>query len=135
MKKIEAIIQPFKLDDVKEALSALGTQGLTVSEVIGFSSQRERTELYRGREYLVNFLPQVKLEIIVIDEIAAQVAETIEREARTGRNFDGKILVMSSSGSEPANVARRLFSELSTETVQANLPPMDSKLQQSIAEL
>jgi nitrogen regulatory protein P-II 1 len=95
MKKIEAIIQPFKLDDVKEALSALGTQGLTVGEVIGFSGQKERIALYRGREYVVDFLPQVKLEIIVIDEIAGQVAETIERAAHTGRNFAGMILVMS----------------------------------------
>jgi nitrogen regulatory protein P-II 1 len=94
MKKIEVIIQPFQLDDVKEALSAVGTQGLTVCEVIGFRGQRERTELYRGREYVIDFLPMVKLEIIVIDEIATLVAETVERTARIGRNGDGKILVM-----------------------------------------
>jgi nitrogen regulatory protein P-II 1 len=94
MKKIEAVIQRFKLDEVKEALSAVGTQGLTVCEVIGFGGQRERTELYRGREYVIDFLPKIKLEIIVIDEIATLVAETIERAARTGRNADGKILVM-----------------------------------------
>ena len=94
MKKIEAVIQPFKLDDVKEALSAIGTQGLTVHEVIGFFGRRERTEIYRGQEYVIDFLPQVKLEVIVIDELAAQVVQIIEREARTGAEFDGKILVL-----------------------------------------
>jgi nitrogen regulatory protein P-II 1 len=71
MKKIEAFIQPFKLDDVKEALSAIGTQGLTVHEVIGFFGRRERTEIYRDQEYVIDFLPQVKLEVIVVDELAA----------------------------------------------------------------
>ena len=94
MKKIEAVIQPFKLDDVKEALSAIGTQGLTVHEVIGFFGRRERTEIYRGQEYVIDFLPQVKLEVIVIDELAAQVVQIIEREARSGAKFDGKILVL-----------------------------------------
>jgi len=94
MKKVEAIIKPFKLDEVKEALSAVGAQGLTVSEVMAFGRQRLHAVLYRGRACVVDSLPQVKLEIVVIDEIAAQVAETIERAARTGRNDDGKILVM-----------------------------------------
>ena len=94
MKKVEAIIKPFKLDEVKEALSSIGVQGLTVSEVKGFGRQKGHTELYRGAEYVVDFLPKVKLEIIVSDELAAQVVETIERSARTGRIGDGKIFVM-----------------------------------------
>jgi nitrogen regulatory protein P-II 1 len=94
MKKVEAIIKPFKLDEVKEALSSSGVQGLTVSEVKGFGRQKGHTELYRGAEYVVDFLPKVKLEIIVSDELAAQVVETIERAARTGRIGDGKIFVM-----------------------------------------
>jgi len=94
MKKVEAIIKPFKLDEVKEALSSIGVQGLTVSEVKGFGRQKGHTELYRGAEYVVDFLPKVKLEIIVSDELAAQVVETIERAARTGRIGDGKIFVM-----------------------------------------
>ena len=94
MKKVEAIIKPFKLDEVKEALSSIGVQGLTVSEVKGFGRQKGHTELYRGAEYVVDFLPKVKLEIIVADELTAQVVETIERAARTGRIGDGKIFVM-----------------------------------------
>ena len=94
MKKVEAIIKPFKLDEVKEALSGIGVQGLTVSEVKGFGRQKGHTELYRGAEYVVDFLPKVKLEIIVSDESAAQVVETIERAARTGRIGDGKIFVL-----------------------------------------
>jgi len=94
MKKVEAIIKPFKLDEVKEALSSIGVQGHTVSEVKGFGRQKGHTELYRGAEYVVDFLPKVKLEIIVADEMAAQVVETIERAARTGRIGDGKIFVM-----------------------------------------
>ncbi len=94
MKKVEAIIKPFKLDEVKEALSSIGVQGLTVSEVKGFGRQKGHTELYRGAEYVVDFLPKVKLEIIVPDELCAQVVETIERAARTGRIGDGKIFVM-----------------------------------------
>jgi nitrogen regulatory protein P-II 1 len=94
MKKVEAIIKPFKLDEVKEALSSIGVQGLTVTEVKGFGRQKGHTELYRGAEYVVDFLPKVKLEIIVSDDLAAQVVETIERAARTGRIGDGKIFVM-----------------------------------------
>jgi nitrogen regulatory protein P-II 1 len=93
MKKIEAIIKPFKLDEVKEALSGIGIQGLTVTEVKGFGRQKGHTELYRGAEYVVDFLPKVKLEIIVGDEMAAHVVDTIERTARTGRIGDGKIFV------------------------------------------
>jgi nitrogen regulatory protein P-II 1 len=94
MKKVEAIIKPFKLDEVKEALSSIGVQGLTVSEVKGFGRQKGHTELYRGAEYVVDFLPKVKLEIIVSDELTPQVVQTIERAARTGRIGDGKIFVL-----------------------------------------
>jgi nitrogen regulatory protein P-II 1 len=95
MKKIEAIIHPFTLDEVKEALSAVGIKGLTVSEVLGFRGHKERTELYMGREYVVDFLPSIKLEIIAIDEMAVQVAETIERAARIGEHADPRIIVSS----------------------------------------
>ena len=94
MKLITAIIKPFKLDEVRESLSALGVQGMTVTEVKGFGRQKGHTELYRGAEYVVDFLPKVKLEIIVSDELCPQVVETIERAARTGRIGDGKIFVM-----------------------------------------
>jgi nitrogen regulatory protein P-II 1 len=94
MKKVEAIIKPFKLDEVKEALSGVGVQGLTVSEVKGFGRQKGHTELYRGAEYVVDFLPKVKLEIIVSDELVSQVVNTIESSARTGRIGDGKIFVL-----------------------------------------
>jgi nitrogen regulatory protein P-II 1 len=94
MKKVEAIIKPFKLDEVKESLSAIGIQGITVSEVKGFGRQKGHTELYRGAEYVVDFLPKVKLEIIVRDEQVADVVETIEKAAKTGRIGDGKIFVL-----------------------------------------
>ncbi|MDG2303614.1 MAG: P-II family nitrogen regulator [Candidatus Binatia bacterium] len=94
MKKVEAIIKPFKLDEVKEALSAVGSTGLTVSEVKGFGRQKGHTELYRGAEYVVDFLPKVKLEIIVSDDNVGQVVETIEKAAKTGRIGDGKIFVL-----------------------------------------
>ena len=94
MKKVEAIIKPFKLDEVKESLSAIGIQGLTVTEVKGFGRQKGHTELYRGAEYVVDFLPKVKLEIIVRDEQVAEVIETIEKAAKTGRIGDGKIFVL-----------------------------------------
>ena len=93
MKKVEAIIKPFKLDEVKESLSAIGVQGITVSEVKGFGRQKGHTELYRGAEYVVDFLPKVKLEIIVRDEQVTDVVETIEKAAKTGRIGDGKIFV------------------------------------------
>ena len=94
MKKVEAIIKPFKLDEVKEGLSAVGVQGLTVSEVKGFGRQKGHTELYRGAEYVVDFLPKVKLEIIVRDEQVGEVIDAIEKAARTGRIGDGKIFVV-----------------------------------------
>jgi nitrogen regulatory protein P-II 1 len=94
MKKIEAIIKPFKLDEVKESLSSIGVQGLTVTEVKGFGRQKGHTELYRGAEYVVDFLPKVKLEIIVRDEQVSEVVETIEKAAKTGRIGDGKIFVL-----------------------------------------
>jgi nitrogen regulatory protein P-II 1 len=94
MKKVEAIIKPFKLDEVKEALSKEGIQGMTVSEVKGFGRQRGHTELYRGAEYVVDFLPKVKIEILVDDEKAGVVTETILTAARTGRIGDGKIFIL-----------------------------------------
>ena len=93
MKKIEAVIKPFKLDEVKDSLNEIGIQGITVSEVKGFGRQKGHTELYRGAEYVVDFLPKVKLEIIVGDALVGQVLETIERSAKTGRIGDGKIFV------------------------------------------
>lgn len=94
MKKVEAIIKPFKLDEVKESLGEIGIQGMTVNEVKGFGRQKGHTELYRGAEYVVDFLPKVKIEIIVPDEKARQVVEVIEKAARTGRIGDGKIFVL-----------------------------------------
>ena len=94
MKKIEAIIKPFKLDEVKEALSKAGIQGLTITEVKGFGRQKGHTELYRGAEYVVDFLPKVKIEILIDDDKAAEVADTIITAARTGRIGDGKIFIL-----------------------------------------
>jgi len=93
MKKIEAIIKPFKLDEVKEALTKLGIQGMSVSEVKGFGRQKGHTELYRGAEYVVDFLPKVKIEILIEDEKAAAIVDAIVAAARTGRIGDGKIFV------------------------------------------
>jgi len=93
MKKVEAIIKPFKLDEVKESLNDIGVQGMTVSEVKGFGRQKGHTELYRGAEYVVDFLPKIKIEIIVPDDLVAQVVELVEKSARTGRIGDGKIFV------------------------------------------
>src|SRR5213080_2608933 len=93
MKKIEAIIKPFKLDEVKEALADVGVLGLTVTEVKGFGRQKGHTELYRGAEYVVDFLPKVKIEIVLADEMVAKALEAIERAAKTGRIGDGKIFV------------------------------------------
>jgi nitrogen regulatory protein P-II 1 len=94
MKKIEAIIKPFKLDEVKEALAKENIQGMTVSEVKGFGRQKGHTELYRGAEYVVDFLPKIKIELLVADGDAARAAETIVRSAKTGRIGDGKIFVL-----------------------------------------
>ncbi len=93
MKKIEAIIKPFKLDDVREALGEIGISGMTVSEVKGFGRQKGHTELYRGAEYVVDFLPKVKLEIVVNDEDVDSSIEAINRSAKTGKIGDGKIFV------------------------------------------
>ena len=94
MKKIEAVIKPFKLDDVKEALHEVGVSGITVIEAKGFGRQKGHTELYRGAEYVVDFLPKVKLEVVVEDGIVERVVEAIAAAARTGRIGDGKIFVM-----------------------------------------
>jgi len=95
MKKVEAIIKPFKLDDVKEALHEVGVSGITVTEAKGFGRQKGHTELYRGAEYVVDFLPKVKLEVVVEDGIVDRVVEAIANAARTGRIGDGKIFVTS----------------------------------------
>ena len=94
MKNIEAIIKPFKLDEVKEALHGIGIQGMTVTEVKGFGRQKGHTELYRGAEYVVDFLPKIKLEIAVSDELADKVVQAIVESANTGRIGDGKIFVL-----------------------------------------
>jgi len=93
LKKVEAIIKPFKLDEVKESLNEIGIQGITISEVKGFGRQKGHTELYRGAEYVVDFIPKIKLEIIVSDDILPKVVESIEKSAKTGRIGDGKIFV------------------------------------------
>ena len=93
MKKIEAVIKPFKLDEVREALSEVGITGLTVTEVKGFGRQKGHTELYRGAEYVVDFLPKIKLEVIVSSDVAEQAIEAIIKAARTGKIGDGKIFV------------------------------------------
>jgi len=93
MKKIEAIIKPFKLDDVKEALQDLGVQGMTVLEAKGYGRQKGHTELYRGAEYVVDFLPKIKIEVVVADDQLAGALEAITNAARTGRIGDGKIFV------------------------------------------
>ena len=95
MKKIDAVVKPFKLDEVREALSEIGVSGLTVTEVKGFGRQKGHTELYRGAEYVVDFLPKVKIEIVVADTILEQAIEAIIKAARTGKIGDGKIFVTS----------------------------------------
>ena len=95
MKKVEAIIKPFKLDEVREALSDIGVSGLTVTEVKGFGRQKGHTELYRGAEYVVDFLPKVKVEVIVADNLVERAIEAIVKAARTGKIGDGKIFVTS----------------------------------------
>jgi len=94
MKKIEAIIKPFKLEEVRETLSEIGVSGLTVTEVKGFGRQKGHTELYRGAEYVVDFLPKVKIEVVLTDETVDQAVEAIIKAARTGKIGDGKIFVM-----------------------------------------
>ena len=95
MKKIEAIIKPFKLDEVKEALQEVGVQGITVTEAKGFGRQKGHTELYRGAEYVVDFLPKVKIEIVINDDRQQAAIEAVQKAARTGRIGDGKIFVAS----------------------------------------
>jgi nitrogen regulatory protein P-II 1 len=95
MKKIEAIIKPFKLDEVKEALQEVGLQGITVTEAKGFGRQKGHTELYRGAEYVVDFLPKVKIEVIAEDSVVERAVEAIVNAARTGRIGDGKIFISS----------------------------------------
>lgn len=93
MKKLEAIIKPFKLDEVKEALHEVGIQGITVLEAKGFGRQKGHTELYRGAEYMVDFLPKVKIEVVVMEQMADKVIEAIQSAAQTGRIGDGKIFI------------------------------------------
>ncbi len=95
MKKIEAVIKPFKLDEVKDALNEIGIQGMTVTEVKGFGRQKGHTELYRGAEYVVDFIPKIKLEIVISDELAGKVVDAIEKSAKTGKIGDGKIFIYS----------------------------------------
>ena len=94
MKKIEAIIKPFKLDDVREALAEIGINGMTVSEVKGFGRQKGHTELYRGAEYVVDFLPKIKVEVVVTDDLVDAAVEAIVKAAHTGKIGDGKIFIM-----------------------------------------
>jgi nitrogen regulatory protein P-II 1 len=94
VKKVEAIIKPFKLDDVKDALNEVGVHGMTAVEVKGYGRQRGHTELYKGAEYVVDFLPKVKLEVVVDDDMVPRVVEAIERTARSGKIGDGKIFVI-----------------------------------------
>src|SRR6188472_2720707 len=94
MKKIEAVIKPFKLEEVKEALTEIGVEGLTVTEVKGFGRQKGHTEIYRGSEYTVDFLPKVKVEVVVADTLVDKAVETIVKAAKTGKIGDGKIFVL-----------------------------------------
>ncbi|GAB2939757.1 P-II family nitrogen regulator [Aquaspirillum soli] len=112
MKKIEAIIKPFKLDEVREALSALGVNGLTVTEVKGFGRQKGHTELYRGAEYVVDFLPKVKVEVVLADDLLEQAIEAIVNSARTGKIGDGKIFVF-----DVAQVVRIRTGEMGEQAV------------------
>ena len=93
MKKIDAIIKPFKLEDVKEALAALGVEGMTVTEVKGFGRQKGHTEIYRGSEYTVDFLPKIKIEVVLADHMVASAVEAIVKAAKTGKIGDGKVFV------------------------------------------
>jgi len=93
MKKIEAIIKPFKLEDVKEALSGLGVAGMTVSEVKGFGRQKGHTEIYRGSEYTVDFLPKIKIEVVLADAVVSSAVDAVIKAAKTGKIGDGKVLV------------------------------------------
>ena len=94
MKKLEAVIKPFKLEEVREALTALGIEGMTVSEVRGFGRQKGHTEIYRGSEYTVDFLPKIKIELVLPDELIKRAADAVIRSARTGKIGDGKLFVL-----------------------------------------
>ena len=94
LKKIEAIIKPFKLDEVKDALNDMGIKGMTISEVKGFGRQKGHTEIYRGAEYVIDFLPKVKIEVVIEQELTGKVVEVIQQAARTGKIGDGKIFVL-----------------------------------------
>ncbi len=109
LKKVEAIIKPFKLEEVKEALTEIGIEGLTVSEVKGFGRQKGHTEIYRGSEYTVEFLPKMKIEVVVPEAIVQKVVETIIKAAKTGKIGDGKVFVL------PVEDARRIRTEESGE--------------------
>ena len=112
MKKVEAIVKPFKLDDVKEALSALGISGMTVSEVKGYGRQQGHSELYRGAEYVVDFLPKIKIEMVVEDSMEDKVVDAIVQAARTGKIGDGKIFV-----SDVSKVVRVRTGETGAEAI------------------
>ncbi len=112
MKKVEAIVKPFKLDDVKEALSALGINGMTVSEVKGYGRQQGHTELYRGAEYVVDFLPKIKIEMVIDDSMEDKVVDAIVQAARTGKIGDGKIFV-----SDVSRVVRVRTGETGSEAI------------------
>jgi nitrogen regulatory protein P-II 1 len=112
MKKIEAIIKPFKLDDVKEALQAIGLQGMTVVEAKGFGRQKGHTELYRGAEYVVDFLPKLKIEVVLTDDQLDSALEAIQKAAKTGKIGDGKIFV-----TEVSNVIRIRTGEVGAQAV------------------
>ena len=113
MKKIEAIIKPFKLDDVKEALTAIGVIGMTVTEVRGFGRQKGHTELYRGSEYTVDFLPKVKIEVVVGDALVKKVVDTIAGAAKTGSIGDGKVFVLPDQRDRSASARARRASRQS----------------------
>ena len=112
MKRIECIIKPFKLDDVKEALAGIGIQGMTVTEVKGFGRQKGHTELYRGSEYTVDFLPKIKIELVIPDDLLEKTIEVVQGAARTGRIGDGKIFV-----SEAEQVIRIRTGERGSEAI------------------
>ena len=125
MKKIEAIVKPFKLEDVKEALREIGIEGMTVSEVKGFGRQKGHTEIYRGSEYTVDFLPKIKLEIVAADEQVERAVETIVSSAKTGKIGDGKVFV---SNIEEAVRIRTASSMLETKTLPSPILPVLAEL-------